>query len=677
MMRRMMVLMLMMILAACAGSPTPAPTLPPPTVVPEATPTPIPNSNAVSAAQEADEPRLPAQVRVVNVAEGTAPLNVFVGISAIATNLAPTQFTEPVTVESGEAEARIQLSGSRPNDPPIAEQRLEIPEGDSLLLVRGTQADITLEIIPVERVATSAGTSTFTLVNALADEQNVALQRDGSNLIGEVGAGRTGSSVELAGGAIGLTLMSGASTLDITPEIGTQENIFLVVSGTSDALQVSQFAYRAPVRIEMRLIHAASAVGAVDVYIDEQPFNMGLEYGRPTERQPFSSGEHKLAIHAAGNAEPLYSGVLSLEEASPLAVVLLGSEGNLEVLTYAENLEPITVGQFRIQFLNTLATPNTIAITMSDPGNAPRDLGEAGYDAAPLESELNEGTYSISISGAVSGSAGILETAEGKQFVQGTSYLYLVSGRQDNNPIILSESIAITEPVLEADAENVMPPAYLRFVNARRETAFDVRLNGTTVADDVAAETGTALIPVTTRNNNNIQILNSDTVVLDEFSNFAPGRYYTFIVYDVDTQTFILSVSDRDLIFDGVAPHLRLINMTGLGTADFGLALGAPAPIPESSAVQTAEPDEEATRYSMPLGLTTMVSGIEPLEASGTLLLTEGAHNVYIFDSERLIAAVIAELELSGDQHVDIVIEELTSSGEVRAFAVPYPTRPD
>jgi hypothetical protein len=638
----------------------------------------LPDNENSSAAQEVSEERLPAQLRVINAANGTAPLNVFVGISAIATNLSPTQFTAPVTVDSGETEARIQLSGSRPNDAPIARQVLDIPSGDSLLLVTGTQEALILEIVPLELLPTSPDSSTFTLINALSDGQNVALQQDDRTLIGEVGAGRTGSSAEVSTELINLSLVSGTTSLEVSSELSAQENIFLVASGTSASLQVSQFSYPAPLRIDVRVIHAATNLGPVDITIDEQPFNTNVQFGRPTERQSFRSGNHQITIHEAGNAEPFYSEVIVLEEASPLAIVLLGSTENLDILIYTENLEPTIAGQFRISFLHTVGTPDTIAITMNTAGNAPHDLGESVYDRAPLASEVNEGTYSIGISGAITGNAGIIETAEDKQFVQGTSYLYLVSGRQDNNPIILSESVGTTDPMLEVDQANVMLPAYLRFINAHPSTPFRVNLNGNTVVEALAAETGTELIPVTTRNNNNIQVLSGDTIVVDEFNNFEQGRTYTIVIYAIDAQAYLLTLSDRDLIFDGVSPHLRLINMTAIGDADFGLALGVARPLDEAPAAEpSVEASQESERFSMPAGLTRMVSGIEPLEASGTLLLAEGAHNIYIFDRDRFLAGALAELTLTGDQHVDIIIDEMNAYELVRIFAVPYPTRPE
>jgi hypothetical protein len=355
-----------------------------PTALPTATTAPTFTPQAVT--NETLEQARPALVRIVNAAVDSPALNVFAGFSAIATNLAYTQFTEPTSFDAGKYTVKVQSSGSAPNDKSLLESDLTFPSGEAIMvLVTGSGSQLVLSVLPDKNEALKNTESIIHVINAVSDSSAVALKNGATDLATGVNVGQTVLSPIVAAGKNDLTFQIGEKTLDYPVDLKAQANTTLIVAGKTASPSIIQFDLAAPKRISVRAINASAEINSVDVFLDDQPLNSAVEYGRPTERQNFASGQYTARFYATGadrsKVEPLTGQVVSLSDGDSFDIVLLGSASDLSILAFPENLSPTASGNTRIAFLNTL--PNFSEVDVQATTTAMPGIPTLFYGQAP------------------------------------------------------------------------------------------------------------------------------------------------------------------------------------------------------------------------------------------------------------------------------------------------------
>ncbi len=145
--RNLLLICVMAILSACGQTDVLPTAIAIPTALPTATPAPTFTPGAVT--NETLEQARPTTVRIVNAAADSPALNVFAGFSAIATNLAYTQFTEPTSFDAGQYTVKVQASGSTPNAKSLLESDLTFSSGDAIMvLITGSGSQLVLTVLP-------------------------------------------------------------------------------------------------------------------------------------------------------------------------------------------------------------------------------------------------------------------------------------------------------------------------------------------------------------------------------------------------------------------------------------------------------------------------------------------------------------------------------------------------
>jgi hypothetical protein len=680
-------MLILVFLTACGQAPTQnLPTI-------ETSPTPLtaasPGATTVSSteiAQMIDATVTPAPqpgtIRIVHAAPDTPSVNLITGIQAIATNLDYAQATEPIPVEAGEHLVSIVASGSRPNDPPLLESTFNVQGGKALIVVLAKEGgQLSLVTFPDSVEPLNPGESIITVMNAIPLSENVEILLGTNSLTSSIPFGETVITPVLPSGDTRLELQAGdvRQTYDTTLEEG--RHYTLVLTGSPENISVASFSSAAPGRATVRAINASSAVSQVDFYLNDTLIAERAALGRPAPRQNFISGQYVLNIYEAGadpaTAPTVVSQIVDLQPGENTSFVLLGSENNLTVVPYIENLSPTPPNSTRIAFLNTLDSVPTLHLETS--GGPLSQIPDRGFGEPPIQALLGSGTHTFYLTRTGNPDENLtVETIQNVELEAGTSYLFLITGRDDNQPVILSEDVGVDETLSQDLSEQPLESAanaqaQIHFINAiTNQIPLDFRLNDSIVAnvtygqgsEFVTAAAGAATITVTSEGSDIVLQVVDDTL--------ESGEHYTVVAYGTDENDVrLMLISDAALIFDGRSPYLRLINVSLSNDVSIGLGFSTQDPTPQPGV--TIEPNQDLRR-SIPGGIQQLVENILGGTVSPVILMPTGIFDMEILDTAtNQLATTVLNVNLEADRHYDIIAYEEQDTTRILAFVVQYP----
>ncbi len=670
-------LLLLILLAACTAAPTVNPT-PDPTATslpPTETPTPRPSPTPAPTATPIGE----AGVRFVHAAPGMDTITVYAGDTALAANLRPGQATERTTIPAGTYTLRVVPAGSRASAVPSLEQTVVFERNATLLLVLADTGTLNFVPFPDTVPALSADEIGLTLINLLNDVPEVTLSQQGTTLAAAPPVSLS-TAVHLPAGTADLELRGSGEMLlpldNIWPA-GIHRTLILVGSRTQPtAVAVDS---RAPGRTSLRVVNANANVPAVDVYLDDQPLAANIEYIRPADRIEAVTGTYTARVFTAGanpaSDQPLISQTVSLPAVSHTLLLLLESGTSSIVAVYPEDLSPTPPREARITFVNTLERFSTIQLQMGS-----GTMLTTRYGDIPPATTFSDGSFSFYWVGVErNGQEDTAEIAENVELQAGYAYLYFITGRVDNNPVILSDWVGAASESILSDGDALSnEAAQFRLINALEdETSVEFTADGVSLAV-VEYGQGTGFIGLEQRGAE-IGVRVAGNELATDSALLESGKRYTVVAYGAaSAEVELLIIPDAALVFGGTAPHLRLIN-TSLDTdVRLGLAYSTARPAIDNLPEGTDEPTIEQYRRSIPVGTLTLVNDIAGRADSGVILLPAGTFNLDILDSDRAQLAVsLASVELQAGAHYDLIAYQETGTPRVRAFILPYPARSD
>lgn len=651
------------ILAGCgaatdsAPATTSAPSAATPSLIPTASVRPTPASNTN-----------PARIRVVNAAPAAPPLNLTLGFFSVATNLAYGQYSEVMPFEPGAYSASVTVSGARQDTPALLNLSVTLESGRSyLLIIHGNGDQLHTSNLPETVQAVNSGESAAAVINLISDGgDRISLWRAGEALTAPLNFGAETWGAIIASGSATLEIRDGEQSILEQPiDLQERRQYTLILAGTRAAPSIISFAVSAPGRGQARALHVAQEVGALDVYLGDQLLNSGIEYGRPTTRTEIVSGDYRLSIYTAGSdramTAALYATDITLPAEAATALVVLGTENDLRVVSFTENLSPTPIGQARVDFLNTL--PGTPSLQIERLGGMLPRTPVLSYGAAPDTLTFAAGSYSFAMSGADrSGTTTTVEAVENIHLEQGQRYLYLISGRLDNNPLILSDNVGVDDSALTDVTGN---SAIVRFINAAGEQfPLDITLNEMTLINGLRYGEGSGLLPVDA-GGATFAALREGSVLTELDAALEAGGRYSVVIYGYEESGLrALLLDDSEIVRSGDAPHLRLVQ----ASSDAAVLLGLGYSTPTGDSMMTD------LRRSLLPGVQQSLSGIGGGSASGVILMPTGTFDIYVIDTlAGQIAGIVPAISLQGSAHYDVVAYQEEASSRVQAFALFYP----
>lgn len=684
------------LVTACAQSPqaTPTPTESPTpeataTNTPQPEPTPLPS---VLELTRATDPSQQAFLSVAHAATSVPIFDVYVERLAIATNLNFGQATQPSGIVAGEYFLRVVPNGVRPDAGQILyETQLKLEGGDSLLLIFTTAPDGLLMSTfrqPLEPLESNQ--SRVTAIHAVPDGPEITMQQSGTSISVPMTFGNAAYPVVLPPGETALEFeVIGTAPLTYTLNLQERFSYVLVLAGTADNLTVIELRNPVAGLASVRAVNASANIGPVDIYLDRELLVGGLDYTRASDHQVRPTQQYTVDIFAAGadiaSVEPLLSTPLVVNNDDYITLILEGNPQDLRLLPYRENRSLTTPTQARIAVINTLPQVPRTRIDLQDRNFT--EVGELSYGNLPSVVDLTAGIYSFTWLSVENGSPSeLVERAENVQLEPGRSYLYLMTGRIGDPPIILSDHIGFDENLV-GFSEDVQPtptlevPTRVRFINAiKGSVPLDVILSGQTLASNLAygaSSTPVNVDPVThtlelRQSDGSLTLFTADEITLE------PSTPYTIVLSGFGTD-FIetLLVDDSQVDLTGDSPHVRLINTTIAG--ELTLALG------ESNTQGTAtgstiigEPVvSDINRRSMSYGIERIrtVSETAGRAYSNVSLAPLGPHDLHLIDvSLEMIALSIRLVDFAPGTHYDVIAYQNQDTTLVEGFAVRYPS---
>lgn len=678
-------LVFMIALVGCSQAesvvvPTLIPTPEPPTA------TPIPTTSALRPTAipvSPTPPPTPFSLRILNAVPDSVPLSVYAGFQAVATNLEYQQVTESTPLESGTYTVRVVPTGAASNAPALTEQEISF-SGDApvLLTLTGTSDRVTLTSISIPQPLLTGDESAIVLVNALGDAAEVALQDGTGSSIGTAPTGQFAVIPGLSAGTTGFQVQVSGTTLEVPVTLDTQRIYTVAVAGNSANPAIVIYSDSAPGRIALRIVHAAMQVAAFDLYLNDQLFISPVEFGRPAPRQDIQTGEYTVTVLPSGadpgSVTPLLSQSVALFEAAPASLILIGNQDNLRLLNVTDDLSPTVPDQSRISLLNILPDRPAIQVFVND---RPVDtIPELRFGEPPVTTSLTSESYRFVMSAPDdNGVRSTLELAERLRFEPGISYLYLVTGRLDSNPVIISETVGIAETT--SAIEPGRTPAIIRLIHAIEGAGpLTLTFNDTILLNDVAYGTSSPLVDIPGSTLTlNVGFSGRATAASLE-ADLVDGNQVALIAAGNPSSPTLLLVSDDKLIFDGTSPYLRLINASSAEDAALKLAFSPASPDSETTAAATQEiaateePAGGETVFTLPFGIQTLVADQPGGSASNIILMTVGVFNIYLIDpATNQILQTFIEMPLQGGVHYDVVATRSLETNTVDAVMVIHP----
>lgn len=690
-------LLCIVLFAAACGSPTPEPAIPPtetptpqPTATATHTPVPLPTATpGILPETTARDPQNQVYVRTVHAALDTGPLEVYIELLAVATNLNFAQGTEPTGIVAGDYNLRVVPAGAGLDGQTLLMTPISLRGGTSvILLITGTPDALTLATFNEQTEPLDSSQSRVSVIHAVPRGADFVLRDAANALTPPISFGQQSDGIVLPSGQTNFIFQSGDAILSTHPvNMRERYSYTLVLVGRPDdlnSLSVLDFGIPVPGRSTVRVINAAPAIGLVDVYLSNQLTAQNADYARPTERVSVPTGVYSVAVYAAGAdpaaIEPLQTGQLNANPDDRLTLLIIGPPEQLRIVTYRESAAPTSPTELRIAFMNTLETVPRVRVEF--PGGPIPGVPDLGYGQISAEIMLDAGSYdffwnrlenNVVVEQLESASSVILEP--------GRSYLYLFAGRLLEPPIILSENVGINEQL--AQEENGIQatsipsvPTQVRFVNAlTTATLIDFLVDDVVVAaavpygeDSPFVEVSPGEHVITVRNAGSSTLLSRLAGTFE-----LPGSYSLFAYgSEIDTEVSMLLVPDFDLNFDTESAHLRLVNLTQTEQTNFGLAFSVPNAISPAPTDPTGT--ETSFRQTLTLGINRLLDNIASNSVSGPARIFPGQHSIIVVDNDRTsIAASIPSVDLMAGVHYDVVTFQEFGSLLVRVFILQYP----
>lgn len=698
-MRYLLLIILAVIFAACDTQETPSPlptsTTVAPTALPTATFTPSPtNTPAFIPSTNADTPENQAYLRVVHAVPGIESIDAYIEARSLAFNLPYATYTEPVGIAAGDYMLRIQASGSRLHEvEPFIEQTVTVPGLATLVIVfTGTTEAPSVLLFTESNRPLESETSRINLVHAVqSGPQQVTLQHNGVDLTSPLDYSQLSNPVELSSMETALFLQSGDMTLlDASTNLRERFNYtWIMVQDPENPNGVSlvRFFNRVPGRTQLRVIHAAETIGAIDVYTNTSPFTSELTFGNTSERRVVPATGYTVEVYEAGAdpsaVSPLTTARFNANEDSNIALFLLGTPENLQLVRHLEDLTPLPPGQARITFANAMNTSGSARVEYS--GGRVEGVPDLAYRQISPPVQVTGDTVGFYWSIYANNVQGdTVESVDNVTIEPGQNYVYIMTGRTDGSlPVLLSEEIGIDEMLAEPiEIEPIGDPFSVRFINALGYTAQVAFLVDGSSTDPVGNWQVSPSITFLENEETAKEIVVVDLSTGQEIAStsyaFLSDSDYNIYVYGTSTTSSgILIAQNGFATTEGSEfANIRLVNVSQsddvLLRLDYDDATDEPfvAP-PDETAVASGE---ARFRSSLPPGTQPLTGTTESRTASFLGLIPFGINDLYVVDtSRRSIAATIPAYSIEDGFVYEVIAFQSENSLQVTAFVVTYP----
>lgn len=471
------ILLLMVVLAlmGCATQPPPTPEIvQTPTATATIAPTPtqpfVPESIAI-------DPREQVTLRFVNAATGYEALDIYAEELALASRLPFGISASGAQIVGGEYVLSVFPSGAPSDGEPLLRAPLVL-EGGSRYTMLLTNSDNRVELaaIPDDLSALPAGQSRLLIIHAAPSLDTVDIGLAGEQaLISDLTFTQSTPALTLPAGRVTLQARPvGSPTIDTTVNLRDGFGYTLVLQG--ERAQWLEFEDRVPGQAVAHFVNALNAdLGAVDFYLDDVQVATALVFGAASDAVTIAAQTSTLRILPAGSSPdvtPIVDTSVSTNNGDFLAFVAVGDAASSRVILVTDSRQSLAPNASAITFLN--AYPGARRVRNNGEGIIDRPV-ELDYASTPLSLETLSGGERFYWRETPDPESDSNEIFDPREFDGGTSYLYILTGREDAPALLFERSLP--PPTVQ---EELVEEITVRWVNTIPDSAVTFTL------DDIA-----------------------------------------------------------------------------------------------------------------------------------------------------------------------------------------------
>jgi hypothetical protein len=601
-------------------------------------------------------------------------------------------FTEPSGLVAGEYTLFLRPAGNRDPQSAFLSQPFRLGGGETLTVVLHGTPDAPRLLFHVEDTRPlTANQTRLTALNVMLDGTTVSLQQGTQSLFGDLASGTASASivvptVELRYNVRAQGQIIGSGVLQLRAR---QSYTFVIASNLADPTRAQVFTLNTNVAgvATVRVVSVADGI-SVDVFANAFKLVENFAYLYQSEPQRLPSGEVVVNVYAHGvdatTTAPLVSYQTAFLPDDDLTLILLGKRNELRLVPYRPDPRPVLEGNARMSFLNTL--PDVPRVQLQTQASEPL---RANYGQIAELGEVVAGMPFLMTWYELRNNQPVGEPLEFSQtFVPqaGEAYLYLVTGRGEREPFVLSKRVGVTlarsNPSAPPTPTPMLAPA-VRGINAIDGITVDYRVDDIPFATGLIGRTSSALVTAPS-GERTITVLNAQTgALLTRLTlTLEAGKQYAFVAFGTQDRGYRMIALDDAGVSPATdsLPTIRLVNLSE-GSVFLGLgyenAVGRV--FPDLSAAPEVNADGETVqsfRVSLPIGLRRLARNVTAPGDSSVLVAEVGVKDVYVLDDiTTSVANVRPNVSLANGTHYDVIAYQLFGSLQVEAFVIPLARR--
>lgn len=468
-------------LVGCAAQPAPTPEqvqVPTPTLTPVPTPTQpfVPQSIAF-------DPREQVTLRFVNAASGYNALDLYAEELTLASQLRYETVSSGSQIVGGEYVVSIFESGAGSDSEPLLRAPLSL-EGGSRYTVLLSNADNRVELaaIPDDLSPLPAGQSRLLVIHASPTTGAVDVGLAGEQaLVSDLTFTQSSPALTIPVGRITLQARpEGSPTIDTTVNLRDGFGYILVLQG--ERPQWLEFEDRVPGQAQAYFVNALdAALGAVDIYLDDAQVGSNLVFGASTDEVTIAAQTRTLRVLPAGSSPDsiaLIDTAVTSNNGDFVAFVAVGDAASARVVPVTNTRQNIEANNSAITFFNAL--PGAARMFNNGEGviNQPIELSYAGASVT-VETRAGEQRFYWRPT-TIPTDEPLEEIFDPREFVGGTSYLYILTGREDAPVLVFNRTLTPSTA-----AETPREETSVRWVNTIAGASVTFTLDDDAAADQL------------------------------------------------------------------------------------------------------------------------------------------------------------------------------------------------
>ncbi|MEQ8677438.1 MAG: DUF4397 domain-containing protein [Aggregatilineales bacterium] len=660
----------------------------PPTITPTAEPTQSIVQNSIRTPRTfAENPLNQSYVRIINASPDLMPISIDIQGLLVATGLTYPLITSSTGIEAGQYSVTVSTA----DNPTLLQQEITlVGTAAKILMITGTADAPNLSIFDDNREPLNQDEARVSFIHAIANGPAVSVQANDTTISTPLDFGQKSTPTVLSAGTTEFIFQNneqGFLTHQVT--LRSRRASTFVVLGTVEDPQVIEFGEAVSGSAQVRFIHAAPEVIAVDIYMDNQSVVNDFGFTRSTERSAFAAKTYNLNLFRAGetpdSGDPLLSTTINVLADQPISIVIAGTTDSPLAIRVVDNLSIIRPGLARISFLNPLAEYPNVNIAFSG-GTVPGVPDFLGYGQVSPPAELESDTYTITWTDiTIAGDGEIIERADNIELQSGRYYLYVVTalGEEETTPLIFSETVDVDQSLIDVPLDQEITPipsspTRFRFVNANDDAlTVNIFVDTLEVSAALGYGAGTNYV-VAPAGFQTITATNSETdaTLASLDYEFSVATDYSIFIYGYELDEFrIAIVEDENPAFSqNNTSYLRMVNLSSDNSVVFQLGY-SPSPevrAPVASSTESLDP----VRPAVPLGISRISGEVVAMTASIYSPVTAGNLDLLVIDpGANVIAGTFVDSSLEADTTYDFVIyQDLYSTRRIKGFLIAQST---